>query len=140
MRLLVYGENVCKWIGEACGVHPAPDHRAVALEIDGILVAGAIYTDFTGASIGMHVRIDDPRKVSKEWMYAIFDYPFNQLGVNRITTIASTGNLEAQKINKKAGFKEEARLIGYFKTGDAILYCMRPIECKWLNINRLERT
>jgi hypothetical protein len=93
-----------------------------------------MYDDYTGPSISIHSRCDNPRKVSREFYWAIFNYPFNVLKVKRLTGLVSTANLKAQRLNEHLGFKREALLKDYLPTGDGIIYVMRPENCRFLKL------
>ena len=93
-----------------------------------------MYDDYTGPSISIHSRCDNPKKVSREFYWAIFHYPFNVLKVKRLTGLVSTANLKAQKLNEHLGFEREALLKDYLPTGDGIIYVMRPENCRFLKL------
>jgi RimJ/RimL family protein N-acetyltransferase len=62
----------------------------------------------------------------------VFDYPFNQAKVKRITGLVGEGNIEARKFDEHIGFKLEARLAGAHPTGDLLIYVMRREDCRFL--------
>ena len=93
-----------------------------------------MYDGYTGSSIAIHSRCDDPRHVSREFYFAIFNYPFNVLKVKQLKGLVSTANLKAQKVNEHLGFKREALLKDYFPDGDGIVYIMRPENCRFLKL------
>ncbi len=134
--MIVTGEVVGRWVAEKAHVHWTPICRAIGLMRGGKLVAGIMYDGFTGASIAMHSRCDNPRAVSREWLFAIFDYPFNQLGCKRVTGLVSTENKVAQATNEHLGWKRETVLKDYFLDGDGIVYVMRKEDCRWLKVRR----
>jgi hypothetical protein len=93
-----------------------------------------MYDGYTESSICIHSRCDDPAHVSREFYWAIFNYPFNSLQVKQLKGLVSTANLKAQRVNKHLGFKQEALLKDYFPDGDGIVYTMSKDECKWLKL------
>lgn len=127
-------EYVGRWVCAKAGGTWTPNCTAIGQEIDGKLIAGILYDGFTGASIAMSSRCDDPRKVSRRFYWMIFDYPFNQLRVKRVTGLVSTANKLAQRVNEHLGWKKEAQLEDYFPNGDAIVYIMRREDCRWLSL------
>ena len=131
--MIVVGEVVARWVAEKTGSNWTHLCRGVGLALHGQLVAGIMYDAFTGSSIAMHSRVDDPRKVNREWLFSIFDYPFNQLGCKRVTGLVSSANLRAQRTNEHLGWKRETVLKDYFLDGDGIVYVMRQEDCRWLN-------
>ena len=131
--MIVYdNERIGRWVVEKAGGTWHPENTGIAIESEGVLVAGIMYDGYTGASIAMHSRVDDPRKVTRQWLFQIFDYPFHQLQVKRVTGLVSTENVKAQKVNEHLGWRREAVLSDYFPDGDAIVYIMREENCRWL--------
>lgn len=126
--------RVGTWVCEAAGGMCTEASRAIGLERDGLLIAGIMYDGYTGASIAMHSRCDDPRHVTRSFYWMIFDYPFNQLGVKRVTGLVSSANIRAQRTNEKLGWKRETTLSDYFPDGDGIVYVMRREDCRWLGV------
>lgn len=72
--------------------------------------------------------------MTREYLWACFDYPFNQAKVHRITGLVGEGNHLARKFDEHLGFKLETRLKGAHPTGDLLVYVMRREQCKWLRI------
>lgn len=133
--MIVAGEEVVAWVALGIGHHTVSQHATgVGWEVDGKLVAGLIYEGFTGPSIMTHSLCVDRKRVSRAFFFAIFDYPFNQLGVKCVRGIVSSANLAAQRVNEKLGFRREVLLKDYFPDGDGIVYCMRREECRWLKL------
>ena len=122
------------WVCEKAGGIPRSDNPSIGLIKDGVLIAGMYYDGYTGSSIAMHSRCDDPRHVTKTFYWMIFDYPFNQLKVKRVTGLVSTANLAAQRVNEKLGWKRETTLSDYFPDGNGIVYVMRREDCRWLRV------
>lgn len=131
--MIVTGTVVGRWVGEGAKVPFTEVCTAIGWMRGGELVAGILYDGYTGASIAMHSRVTDKVKISRKWLHAIFDYPFNQLQVKRVSGIVSTANLPAIKANEHLGWKRETVLKDYFPDGDGIVYVMRREDCRWLN-------
>lgn len=137
--MIAVGDGIAQWVCSAADVPFTPGMPAIGCIVNGEPVAGVVYTDYTGANIAIHSRCTDPRRLSRQFFWAIFDYPFNQLGVRRVTGLVSTANLAAQRVDEHLGFVEEARLQDYFPNGDAIIYVMRKEGCKWLALTQRYR-
>lgn len=134
--MIVIGQAVVRWVCEAAHADITSKATAIGWMVDGKLVCGIVYDGYTGSSIAMHSRCDDPRRVSREWLFAIFDYPFNQLKVKRVSGLVSAANLKAQKVNEHLGWKRETTLADYFPDGDGIVYIMRREDCRWLGYTK----
>lgn len=132
--MIVQGEPIGRWVCETAGGEWTDICQAIGqVDSEGNILVGVMYDGYTGASIAIHSRCDEPKKVSRDFYKAIFDYPFNKLKVKRLTGLVCITNKKAQKVNEHLGFKREAILADYFPEGDAIVYIMRPEECRFLN-------
>lgn len=125
-------ERIGKWVCEKAGGKYQQGNTGIGVELNGELIAGVMYDGYTGSNISIHSRIDNPRKVPKKFYWMVFDYPFNQLKVKRLSGIVCIINSKAQKLNEHLGFKREAILGDYFPEGDAIVYVMKKDDCRFL--------
>ena len=92
----------------------------VCVDATGKPVSGAIYDAYNSVSVTAHIWIDAEETPSKEWYAAIFDYPFNRLGVKKL-------------IGQVAGNNEEARVKDFSEDGDLIIYSMTKEQSRILN-------
>lgn len=131
-------ELVGKWVVEKAGGIYSGINTAIGVLNDGKLIAGVMYEGFTGqegsngGTIFIHSRIDNPSKVTRQFYFMIFDYPFNQLKVKVLRGIVDKNNLCAIRLNEHIGFKRECELRDYFLNSDAIVYAMRKDDCRFL--------
>jgi RimJ/RimL family protein N-acetyltransferase len=116
----------------------SPEHAAaIGLERDGELIAGVIFDNYNGANCAMHVAaIPGKRWLDREFLYVCFGYPFNQLGLKRVTGMVCSSNLEALRFDLHLGFVQEAVLKDATTDGDLILLVMRRENCRWLALQR----
>ncbi|MCK1742169.1 GNAT family N-acetyltransferase [Bradyrhizobium sp. 139] len=120
-------------IAKEAGCHFNPECDVVmSREENGKLLGGVIFTGYTGASIGLHVAGFDPHWINRDMLWITFHYPFEQLGVQKITGTIPTGNPKAVLFNRKLGFVEEARIADIFPDGDLLIMSMRKENCRWL--------
>jgi RimJ/RimL family protein N-acetyltransferase len=77
-----------------------------------------------------HIAIQG--QITREFLFTIFDYPFVQLGVNKIIGTVNSINLDALKLDKNFGFEEEARIKDAFPDGDMVLLTMTKDKCRFL--------
>ncbi len=100
----------------------------------GAPIAGVAYDGYNGHIIMAHIWIDKGRKPSKEWLAAIFDYPFNKLGVKKIVGQVRSSNGPALEIDKHFGFEQEARISDFYANGDDLeVLTMTRAQCMILN-------
>lgn len=131
-RFVFDAERIGKWVTEKAGGSYQEGNTGIAIERAGELVVGIMYDGYTGTSIAMHSRCDDPKATSREFYRIIFDYPFNQLKVKRARAVVSTANERAKEIDERLGFIYEATLRDYFPDGDALVYSMTKEQCRWI--------
>ena len=74
--------------------------------------------------------------MTREFLWMVFDYAFNQAKVKRITGLVGEGNLKARSFDEHIGFVLETTLQDAHPTGDMLVYKMTRPMCRWLNIRR----
>jgi RimJ/RimL family protein N-acetyltransferase len=110
------------------------DLKAIGLERDGELVGVALYHGWSGPNIWIHAaKAPGVTFTSRLFTAAAFDYPFNQLGVKRISAHVEEVNVAANRLVRHLGFKPEARLECAARAGgDVIIYRMWRRECRFV--------
>lgn len=135
--MLVYGQGVVEWVEQKLkpGSHYGTS-VGLGWKRNGEIVCGVVYTDYSGTNINMHTASDGTKRwLTREFLRVVFDYPFNQLKVKRVTALVPQGNFAARKFDEHLGFIKEATLADAEPTGDLIVYVMRKENCRWLNAN-----
>lgn len=129
-------ERVMRFVAARTGEDAYRDYTAVGLEHDGELVAGVVFTLYTGVNgaVMMHVASDGSRHwMTRSYLSACFRYPFVQLQCRRVTGLVRADNLAAQHFDEHLGFKHEGLLREGCNDGtDLILYGMLRSECRFL--------
>ena len=100
------------------------------LNSEGKLTAGVVYDHYTFASIAATIAIEGT--INRQFLRAIFDYPFNQLRVKKVVAYVAESNLRSIRFLKKAGFKREAVLKDIYEDGDMYVYTMTREQCRWI--------
>jgi RimJ/RimL family protein N-acetyltransferase len=98
---------------------------------DGELVAGVLYEDYTKANIVCHIAGNDGW-ATRGFLGLIFNYPFEQLGVKRITAPVHSNNEKSILLMTRLGFTLEAVLAQAIPEGDLLIYRMFKSECRFL--------
>jgi len=131
---LVYGDDarVAKWVGERARVQEFGPCTAIGIARDGRLVAGVVYNRYSGPNVEASIASDWPGWWTRGNLFALFWYPFGQLGCRRITAVTRAGNDRAQRMLAKMGFKAEGRCRHAFWDDDGIVYGMLAEECRWI--------
>lgn len=121
-----YVRGSCQALGWLCGSE---------------LVAGVLYYQYTGPNIWAAVAAEPGHNwLNRVGLWAIFDYPFRQLGVKRITIGIDEGNSRSIKFCTSLGFRPETRLSDASPGGDLLIYRMYAEECPWLRDRRFKRS
>lgn len=145
--MILYGhdEAIAKWVSEHLPERPAFG-KCVAVGVvkpkgafpqtrDDRLLAGVVWHDYRGHDIMASIYAASPRWVArpKETLAELFAYPFLQLGVARVTVLASRANKRARHMNERLGFRLEGTMRkGWDGKTDAMLYGMLRNECRWI--------
>lgn len=97
-------------------------------------VAGVVYDCYNGATIHAHIWVSPERMPSREWFCAIFDYPFNRCGVNKVIGQVRSANSDARRLDEHFGFVKEAEVADYYPDGSSlIVYTLTREQCRILN-------
>jgi len=116
--------------------HPLPEETVcIGQEIDGNLVAVVGYCSFMPNACQMHIAaVSEVNWMSRDLLWAAFDYPFNVLGVKVILGQICGSNEDALRLNRHLGFKVVAEIPDAHMDGDLVIMAMRKEDCRWLNI------
>lgn len=131
--MIVFGEPVCFWTAERTGgSYYAGSGRGIGWERDGQLVAGVLYDNFNGRSVQMHVAAIGKSWMVREYLRTCFDYPFNQLKVNKVIGLVDSTNLDALRFDRHLGFVDEAVIKDAGKVGDLHVLTMTRQQCRFI--------
>lgn len=124
----VVGPWVCQRAG---GQWVEGSGAAIGWVSKGRLTAGVLYCEWNGANVVVHMA-GEGNFLTRKYLYTIFDYPFNQLKVKRVTLPIASSNKKAIRFVKHLGFELEATLQDAHPSGDLLLFKMTRDECRWL--------
>lgn len=126
-------ERVANWVGERLGGrHISDASQAIGHERDGELIAGVLYDGYNGRSICMHVAGEGKRWITRMFLFACFDYPFNVVGVHKIIGLVDESNSDARRLDEHLGFVHEATITQASPGGDLLVYSMTREQCRFL--------
>ena len=116
------------------GVQPCGDQQAIFwVGDDGQIDWIVGYTGFIGKTCQMHVVSFTKTYTPKKLLWASFDYPFNQLGLELIFGIVNSDNKLAMRYDKHLGFTEAIRFPRVHEDGgDLVVFQMKKAECRWI--------
>jgi hypothetical protein len=128
--------RIVKWVSDQCRADPRAACAAIGWLRDDYLTCGVFYEDFTGASITATIAVAPAAVMPKDFLWAIFDYPFNQLKCDKMVALVADNNWKSKNLVEKMGFTEEARISNYYPAGEAmIIYTMTKQQCRFLEKN-----
>jgi RimJ/RimL family protein N-acetyltransferase len=128
---IVAGDAVGHWVADRYdGKYFAANSSAIGLERDGVIIAGVVYENWNKASIMCHIAIEG--RMTKGYLKAIFDYPFNVCKVKKIIVSVVSSNTKSLKLVTNMGFSEEARLKDAALNGDIIFLTLAREKCRFI--------
>ena len=129
--MLVTGLGVAEWVFQRVGGVSNAHAQGIGWQKDGEIVAGVAYEGFSGSNIFVHQCVEG--RVSRNFWWAVTDYPFNQLGCKRITGLVDSINSKALALNKHIGFQVEATLEKAGKhDSDLVVMVLWKEDCRFL--------
>lgn len=125
-----------------CPFNPETDNTIGIVRIDPLdpskdeVLGGVLFTAHSvNASIWMHMAGEGTNWATPTFLWAVFDYPFNQLGVRRVYGIVEKANELAVRVDQKLGFQIMDQALPYmFASGDALIVYMEREMCRWLKV------
>lgn len=132
--MIVLGKGVVEWIASRTGeFNNFGTEIGIGWKRHGKIVAGVAYANWNGINVECHIASDETKRwATREYLWTIFDYPFNQLKVRRITVCVGEGNKDSRRFVEHLGFKIEARLEGAHPTGAILIYRMDRQDCRFI--------
>jgi hypothetical protein len=124
-------EMLYEWLNERVGLARSEDFRAIGRIKDGRLVAVSGFTGYNGASLQMHMAVEDGQ-MSRKHLQESFRYAFDVCGCEMVFGMVPSGNQRALEIDLRLGFKEVANIAGAHPDGSLHILTMRREECRWL--------
>ena len=123
------------WISKALGGDAPKDMQLIGQEIDGEIKAVAGYSAFEGKACNFSLAGDGGNWMNKDFLWAMFDYPFNKLNLKVIIATIAGSNYKSLKLSRNLGFKQIANIADAHQDGDLVIMIMRRENCKWLHID-----
>ena len=116
------------------GVQPCGDLQAIFWVNDQNQIEWVIgYTAFIGKTCQMHMVNLKGGYTPKQLLKSAFDYPFNQLGIEKAFGIVNSLNTKAMEYDQKLGFKEAVRFAGMHEDGgDLVVFEINKSDCRWI--------
>ena len=114
-------------------MEPWGQYSAIGLVRDDMLIAGVVYNNFEAANVCAHIgAIEGKRWLTRDFLRAMFAYPFLELDKRRITVLTAKKNRTARKFVENMGFVYEGALKHYYPSDDLIVYGLLREKCRFL--------
>lgn len=124
---------VWRFVSDRTGIPLSSTAKALG-QLDrpgGQVQCGVIYEGCNDVNVWMHVAIEPGTVLMRDFVRYCFIYPFDELGVQRLTGWVEASNAAARRLDEHLGFKVEARLQGAASDGgDVLIYVMRREDCR----------
>ena len=101
---------------------------------DNKILYGGAFNEFRGRDVQYHAACDDPKVLTRSRIALLFRYPFEQLGVTRISCVIAASNSRSRQVVEGLGWVYEGTVRKFYSDNeDAKIYGMLRSECRWLN-------
>ena len=132
--------EIAAFVSRIQGEHlPWGNYSALGLVKGGRLVAGVVYNHASHCNIAMHIAAEGRFWPTPEFVFALFDYPFNQLKLRRMTGLVAKKNAAARRFAEHLGAKLEGSMRHALPHDDLLIYGMLRRECRWISETFRER-
>ena len=130
---IVQGAEIGNWVAQRIhGGYFAQLSSAIGLQKDAKTIAGVIYENWNKRTVFCHIAVEG--RLTKSYLKAIFDYPFNVLNVEKIIVPVVKSNEKSIKLVQNMGFAEEARITDGAPDGDIIFMTLARKDCRFLGV------
>lgn len=107
-------------------------YAALGLVRDDSLVAGVVYNGFSWPDILMHIGAVPGRHwLTREFLFAMFDYPFRQLRCARVTGLIPKKNKDCRIFAEHLGFEFEGKMRRALPDDDLMVYGLLEEKSTW---------
>lgn len=133
--------RVGAWVAEKVGrATPWVSEPALGLEKDGELVAGIVIDSIaSGARGSMHCAGVGKYWLNREFLFACFDYAFNQLDLKVLLNPVGAGNSASIRFTSHIGFEEVSRIPkAWDGKEELVLFSLAKEDCRWLSLGELK--
>lgn len=123
------GAHIGRWVASELHSTFSPEAAtAVGLVRNGVIVAGAMFENWNGKSVMVHMTVSGGR-LTREFIGVIFDYAYRQLDCKKVILPVDSTNIKSIAFVQHLGFREEARIRDATPTGDIIIFTQLREHC-----------
>ena len=130
--LTLNNPDTLKWVADATEADPRIASAAIGWLRDDEHTCGVLYENFTRSSITATIAVSPGAVMPKAFLRAIFTYPFEQLGCQKILALVAEDNHKSRTMLEKMGFIAEAVVMDYYPDANLIIYSLSKQLCRFL--------
>ena len=128
---IITGHDVGRWVyARIGGIYHPEASASIGLERHGEIVAGVVFYNWNGVSAMASIAAASP--LSRDFLKAIFRYPFVVGGLSQIVVTIAGENPKSLRLATRMGFLEQARLPDAHINGDLVFMVLRRENCRFL--------
>ena len=135
-QILINNPGDGEWIALRAGgaFNPATDH-SIGVHWAGVMKGGVVFSGYLGGAITIHMAGSEDNWATRDFLWMVYDYAFNQLGVRKLIGLVAETNTRALAIDLRMGFVVETRICDVMADGtDMLILTMRREQAKWLKV------
>lgn len=134
INIVINDPSVGEWVREKIPKVPCwvPGFKSLAAAENGEMLGAVVYDAFTPYECCIHVRLDKPGCKTPEVLRAVFAYPFEQLGLKRLTGLVGAQNDKGRQLCTWLGFHLEGCKANGLGDEDELIYGLLRENCRWL--------
>ena len=103
--MIVTGEEITKWVADRIKDVEFHNEQAIGIVKDGVIVGGVVIDSYApNARCAIHCAGEGKRWINREFIFAVFDYVFNQLNCQVILNSVNSSNKASLKFTEHIGF------------------------------------
>lgn len=125
-------DYIGNWVYKRTGGTFCPEiSQVIALVNKEKILAAAVFEGYNGATLKVHIAIDNKHALTREFMYSLTRYAYTQMKVTKLIGLVDSTAKATIKVNEKWGFVEEGRVVNGTVNGDLVIMTMTKEQCNF---------
>jgi len=132
----INAEGAGDWVMKRAGgfFTPGYDQSITRHYSSGTIRGGFVLNAYTGACFAVHNAGIDPRWCSRDLLWMVFHYAFEQIKCHKLVAPINSTNHKAMDMALRAGWELEAVIRDATPVGHLMLLTMTRDKCPWLRL------
>lgn len=112
---------------------------ALGIERHGRIIGGVLFNQYVeNVRCSIHCA-GDGNWLTRDFLWMVFDYAFNQLNCKVIVNTVPVSNKESMRFTEHIGFTPSLPIKDGAEDGDLMVFVLHKDDCKWLDNEKLQR-